>query len=93
MELDLKGLIPRKLHPVERRRIRDGKRALFLPEPKTIHGMNGQIDILLDGARALQSLDDLGTPEANARAWKAMEWLMVKADRLREQVAHQIVKR
>lgn len=83
MRPDLKGLAAGRLLPVERRRLRDGSRALRLPEPRTPGAARRQIDVLLDGARALQSLDDLGSPAANKRAWRAMEWLLRKADRLR----------
>lgn len=81
MELDLAGLISRPLLPVEERRVGDGVRALQLPEPVTGKAQKLQIEQLLDGARALQSLDDLGL-EANNRIEKAMQWLMAKAKRL-----------
>ena len=81
MELKLGGLISRALLPIEERRIADGMAAIDLPEPKTEEEMKRQIEKLLDGARALQSLDDLG-PEANDRIEKAMKWLMAKAKRL-----------
>ncbi len=40
------------------------------------------IDIIDDGIRALQSLDDLGTPEENERAWRNMRFLEKKREKL-----------
>ena len=80
MELDLSGVISRPLLPVEERRIADGVEAVKLPEPKTDEERKAQVEKLFDGARALQSLDDLG-PEANKRIDRAMQWLIAKAKR------------
>lgn len=81
MELDLAGLISRPLLPIEERRIADGVAAVKLPEPQTAAEKKDQVGQLYDGARALQSLDDLGI-EANKRIDKAMQWLIGKAKRL-----------
>jgi hypothetical protein len=82
MELDLKGLVAKSLSYIEIRRIEDGMNAVALTEPKAKAEAQRQIEQLLDGARALQSLDDLGL-EANKRIDKAMRWLIAKADRLK----------
>lgn len=53
--------------PIDRRRLADGQRALMLPDPQTDDEARAQLDIIHDGMRALQSLDDLGD-EGNRRA-------------------------
>jgi len=56
------------------------------PEPATPEEIRSQLEILSDGIRALQSLDDLGSPEANQRAWDQMVALQAKHARLEEKV-------
>jgi hypothetical protein len=68
------------------RRLRDGARAARLPEPETPEEIRSQLEILSDGIRALQSLDDLGSPEANQRAWDQMVALQAKHARLEEKI-------
>lgn len=82
--------------PVTRRRLADGERALVLAagvgkfaETATRVEIEQQLEVIDDGIRALQSLDDLGSEEANRRAWADMlelqerhAWLKAKADRM-----------
>ena len=71
-------------------RLRDGERAIQVisgPEPTTLDGLVAQLDIVMTGAIALQSTDDLGSPEANDAAWKNMLHLQERADDLRKKIA------
>ncbi len=67
-----------KISAVDRRRLRDGRRALRLlhERPKTAEERDLQLAELHDAIRAMQSLDDLGTEAANKVAWADMEQLM-----------------
>lgn len=63
----------------DERRLRDGASALREPtnyEAMSIKELRALRERLGDGARALQSMDDLGSPEANQRAWADMQELM-----------------
>jgi hypothetical protein len=54
-------------------RLRDGAKAieaLAKPEPVTLEEHEAQLEVVMQGARALQSLDDLGSRNSNNRAWK-----------------------
>lgn len=67
------------------RRLEDGARALALPalpESVTKAEIERQLEILYQGMVALQSLDDLGSEEANAKAWSDMETLQARFDAL-----------
>lgn len=57
---------------IDARRLRDGASAASLPEPKTVEEIQAQLEVLGDGIAAMQSLDDLGSPEANQQAWDDM---------------------
>jgi len=70
---------------VTTRRIMDGEKAFALPEPKNKKEAAGQLDILSDGIRALQSLDDLGCTEANNEVMFMHDTLMKKYKRLLEE--------
>lgn len=58
-------------------RLRDGHFALQHTkiDPKTKSECDSLITILWNGALALQSLDDLGSKEANDQAWEDMQVL------------------
>jgi len=81
------GVIGRwpKLLPVKRRRLVDGAKAMVLPEPKSTAEIREQIEIIADGIRALQSLDDLGK-ETNKQIMDDMAVLQKKYDRLNRQL-------
>jgi len=73
--------------PVTKRRLADGEQAGALAEPATDAEIEAQLNILHDGIAALQSLDDLGSNEANQRAWNDMLALQKKYARLRQKLA------
>ena len=55
---------------IDRRRLNDGDEAMGLSQPETVEELEAYISQLGDGIAALQSLDDLGSEEANNRAWE-----------------------
>lgn len=69
--------------PRTRRRLAAGEEAKALPEPTTATEIRKQLDVLYDGMVALQSLDDLGSEEANQKAWDDMLALQKRYDALR----------
>ena len=71
---------------VDRRRLRDGAEALALPEPKTLKEMETQLQALWDGAVALQSTDDMGSPEANKQVYDDMLELQRRAQALEKKI-------
>lgn len=71
---------------VDRRRLRDGAEALTLSEPKTLKEMEDQLQVLWDGAVALQSTDDMGSPEANEKVWNDMLELQQRAQALEKKI-------
>ena len=73
-------------HPTDQRRLNDGARAMALSEPKNLKEMEEQLRVIYDGALALQSMDDLGSPEANQRAWDDMIELQRRGDALRKKI-------
>ena len=73
-------------NPTDRRRLNDGARAMSLPEPKNLKEMEEQLGVIEDGALALQSMDDLGSPEANDKAWNDMLKLQKRAEALRAKI-------
>ena len=62
---------------VDQRRLADGAEALRQSrrDPQTIEQAREIYESLSDGIRALQSMDDLGSPEANEAAWDDMLYL------------------
>ena len=68
--------------PVTRRRLRDGAFAMGLPEPKTRAEAEKYLQHVYDGARALQSLDDLGV-ELNKKAMADMDSLDLRAKKVK----------
>lgn len=66
----------------DRRRLGDGKRAMALKEPRSAAAMRAQIESLDDAVLAMQSLDDLGSPEANNLADAGMMELQRRRGRL-----------
>ena len=70
----------------DQRRLNDGARAKALSEPKNLKEMKEQLSIIFDGMLALQSLDDLGSPEANQQAWDDMTELQIRYDALKSKV-------
>ncbi len=71
---------------VDRRRLRDGAEALTLPEPQTLKEMERTLQALWDGAVALQSTDDMGSPEANQQVWNDMLELQKRAQTLEKKI-------
>lgn len=79
-------------HAITNRRLRDGDRAsgvsttaedlakLNLPELLALK------EVVFEGAVALQSLDDLGTPELNDAAWLQYQELEHKLKRVKEEI-------
>lgn len=68
---------------VTKRRLRDGQSALETsskPLPKTIQDLTDLRNKLHDGIAAPQSLDDLGSEEANQEAWDNMLALQRRYD-------------
>jgi hypothetical protein len=85
----LGGEIPRRrTEPTARdqRRLACGAEALALPEPETIGEIRAQLKILHMGICALQSMDDLGSNQANAAAWADMLTLQEKHARLKAKI-------
>lgn len=70
----------------DRRRLNDGARAMGLNQPKTLAEMEEQLRVIGDGALAMQSLDDLGSPEANKKAWDDMIELQARYDALEKKI-------
>jgi len=71
---------------VDRRRLRDGAEALSLSEPQTLKEMERTLQALWDGAVALQSTDDMGSPEANQQVWNDMLELQRRAEALEKKI-------
>lgn len=59
-----------RISEIDRRRLADGDRALALPEPLSPNEVENQLTVVLDGIRALQSLDDIGVEENRQAAEK-----------------------
>mgnify|MGYP001605590597 FL=1 len=70
----------------DRRRLRDGAEALVLSEPQTLEEMERTLQALWDGAVALQSTDDMGSPEANEQVWNDMLELQRRAQALEKKI-------
>jgi hypothetical protein len=71
------------MHPVTKRRLADGARAKALSEPTTKAEIEAQLETIYDGMLALQSLDDLGSDEANNQAFRDLDELQARYDRLK----------
>lgn len=72
--------------PRDLERLEMGAEALALPQPGTLDEVHDQLTILHQGIAALQSLDDLGTDRANARAMRDMQTLIKKYDNLKDRL-------
>lgn len=71
---------------IDRRRLRDGARALALPVPQTDAEIREQLPVILDAIRAMQSLDDLGSEEANGKAWDDLGQLEARYRQYRQRL-------
>ena len=71
---------------VDRRRLRDGAEAMTLPEPQTLGEMEITLQALWDGAVALQSTDDQGSPEDNEQVFNDMLELQRRAQALEKKI-------
>lgn len=80
----IENAAPKKISALDERRLRDADAALILPEPITKKELIEQLELIRDAIAALQSLDDLGTIEANELANSKMRVLLEKYDRLKE---------
>ncbi len=69
---------------IDKRRLRDGATATALLDvplgSMTLQQLQELREVLRDGAVALQSLDDLGSPEANDAAWQDMQAVSEKLE-------------
>jgi hypothetical protein len=74
---------------VDKRRLNDGARALGRGKglPSKLSELQDLKTELHDGIAALQSLDDLGSEEANKRAWDDMLELQKRYDRVVKRIA------
>lgn len=71
---------------VDRRRLKDGAEAMALSEPQTLEEMERTLQALWQGAVALQSTDDMGSPEANEAVWNDMLELQRRAQALEKKI-------
>lgn len=76
--------------PTERdkRRLEMGQKAMNLSHPQTLTDAKIQLMDLADGIRALQSMDDLGSSEANNAAWNNMLQLQNRYNKLKYKIDH-----
>jgi len=68
-------------------RLQDGAKAIQAlagPEPVTLKEHEAQLKIVMQGARALQSLGDLGSDMENKKAWNDMNCLLRRMKALEE---------
>lgn len=72
---------------IDERRLRDGARAMALSEPMTKAEVQDQLEILHTGIVSLQSMEDLGSSEANRAAHENMRILEEKQRRLKSKLA------
>jgi len=73
------------INPTDQRRLRDGARAMGLKGPVDLLEIKEHIEIVRDGIRALQSTDDLGSTDANAKAWSDMLELQRRLKKLEKE--------
>lgn len=68
---------PRRTEPIPRDvlRLKKGAAALALPEPQTLADMKARLPVLHEAICAMQSLDDLGSDDANRQALADMDEL------------------
>jgi hypothetical protein len=76
----------REPFPQDLARLRTGAKALELGEPTTVEEIKDQLAILHPALAAMQSLDDLGTDIANAKALRDMYTLQDKYKRLEKRL-------
>lgn len=69
---------------IDQRRLRDGAIAMALGEPKDVDEAKSTYDLLYIGAVALQSMDDLGSVEANRQAMVDCEELSDRMAKIKE---------
>lgn len=67
-------------------RLAKGAAALALPEPRTLEDMRAQLPVLSEAVCAMQSLDDLGSDEANRKALRDHDVLMDRYLKLKAQL-------
>lgn len=67
-------------------RLKKGATALALPEPTTLKAMRERLPILHEAICAMQSLDDLGSEEANRQAHADEEELQRRQRILEERI-------
>jgi hypothetical protein len=83
---------PKVLPPMptllDQRRLRDGARALASSEPSgsDVAAWRAHVEALGDAVAAMQSLDDLGSTEANNQAWSDMLALQEKWEAAKAQL-------
>jgi hypothetical protein len=70
----------------DQERLTAAKKALALGEPATEAEAFEQLEELHDAIRALQSTDDLGSEELNARAIRDMDDLIAKHEQLKKRL-------
>jgi hypothetical protein len=79
-----------KLSKIDERRLRDGAVGLGLPTDDlaqlTLAELEARRSSLHDAAVAMQSLDDLGSTEANQRAWDEMVELGRRLDKIQKEL-------
>lgn len=72
---------------IDQRRLNDGASAGALSEPQTLAEAKAKLERLGDAVAAMQSLDDLGSPEANKAAMADADALMRRYLDLRQAIA------
>jgi hypothetical protein len=80
-----KRINERGLVRTDEARLRDGAAAvktLSEPKPESLEGLEERLAIIMDGALALQSTEDQGSPEANQAVWDDMLRLQKEGDEL-----------
>lgn len=63
---------------LDRRRLDDGARGLMLPMPEDPAGLTAYLREMRDSLTAMQSLDDLGSVEANEAASRDHDELLAR---------------
>jgi len=70
----------------DQRRLKDGAQAMYLSESLSIQEMEDQLEQLESAACAMQSLDDLGSSEANKKAYDDMRELCRRCDEMQQKL-------
>ena len=77
--------------PVTKRRLNDGNKAIAVSADSlsslSLVQLQRLREIVFDGALAMQSLDDLGSKEANIAAWDDCKALDAKLKRIDDEIA------